>query len=322
MLPQELLKKVRQIELTTQKRVGDLLSGQYKSHFKGQGVQFSEHRLYMPGDDVRHIDWKVSARAREPVIKKFEEERERSVFLVIDVSASQSFGSTQKLKAEVTAELAGFLACVASRSGDQVGALLFGAEVEKMIPLKRGQQHVLRIIRDVLEASSQSPGSNLAGALEKMQRMMKHRGILFILSDFLIPESTQKSPHSSLQGGASPSYQSHLKRLAHYHDVVALQIVDQQEKQVPDLGQLLWVNPETGEEQWINSSRRGFQEELSGFWEQTHGDLRKLAQLHPFDLLELSLQEDYIARLMQYFRARGRKPGRRVVASSKSDGSP
>src|SRR4051812_26357576 len=156
MLPEELIRRVRQIEITTRKVVNEVLSGQYKSQFKGQGVQFSEHRLYVPGDDVRHIDWKVSARTRDPLVKKFEEEREITVFLIVDISQSKEFGSSRKLKSEIAAEIAGMLAFAAIQSGDRVGALLFAGEVEHVIPVKKGRQHVLRVIRDILHFQPRS----------------------------------------------------------------------------------------------------------------------------------------------------------------------
>src|SRR3954454_1884890 len=161
MLPDEILKKVRLIEITTRKMVDDVMSGSYRSSFKGQGVQFSDHRVYQPGDDVRHIDWKVSARSREPLIKKYEEERELTVFLVVDVSGSEGFGSSSKLKSEMAAEIAGMLAYAAIHTGDKVGVLLFGGEVEKIIPPKKGKQHILRVIRDILTFRAKTKGTDL-----------------------------------------------------------------------------------------------------------------------------------------------------------------
>src|SRR5579872_5223628 len=154
------------------------MSGAYRSHFKGHGVQFSEHRLYVPGDDIRHIDWKVSARTRDPLIKKFEEERELTVLLVVDVSGSGAFGSDAKLKSEVAAEIGGMLAYAAIHTGDKVGVLLFAGEVECIIPPKKGRQHILRIIRDILgfTPKSREKGTNLKGALEAAGRVMKHSG--------------------------------------------------------------------------------------------------------------------------------------------------
>src|SRR3954467_6012417 len=165
MLPDELIRKVRRIEITTRKMVDDVMSGSYRSSFKGQGVQFSEHRVYLPGDDIRHIDWKVSARSREPLIKKYEEERELTVFLVVDVSGSENFGSFKKLKSEMAAEIAGMLAYAAIHTGDKVGVLLFAGQVEKIIPPKKGKQHILRVIRDILTFRSKTRGTDLKGAL-------------------------------------------------------------------------------------------------------------------------------------------------------------
>jgi uncharacterized protein (DUF58 family) len=185
MLPEELLHKVRHIEITTRKMVDDLMSGGFKSSFKGHGVQFAEHRLYVPGDDVRHIDWKVSARSRDPLIKKYEEERELTIFLIVDVSASKNFGTTRKLKSELAAEIGGMLAYATARAGDKVGMLMFAGGIEKIVPPKRGRQHNLRIIRDILSYKPMTKGTDLKGALESAHRMMKHSGVVLIKSDFV-----------------------------------------------------------------------------------------------------------------------------------------
>src|SRR6478672_9943959 len=185
MLSEELRKKVRLIEIQNRKVIDNVLTGQYRSHFKVHGVQFSEHRLYVPGDDIRHINWNVSARTRDPLVKKFEEERELSVFLVVDLSKSESFSSSTKLKSEVAAEIAGMLAYAASHTGDKVGVMLFAGEVEKIIRPKKGRQHILRIIRDMLAYRSTTKGTDLAGALDGAGRIMKHAGVVFVLSDFL-----------------------------------------------------------------------------------------------------------------------------------------
>ena len=212
MLPEDLLRRVRQIEITTRKMVDDVMSGSYRSTFKGHGVQFSEHRLYVPGDDVRHIDWKVSARSRDPLIKKYEEERELTVLLVVDVSGSEAFSSARKLKSEVAAEIAGMLAYAASHTGDKVGVMLFAGEVEKIIRPKKGRQHILRIIRDMLAYRPTTRGTDLAGALDGAGRMMKHAGVVFVLSDFL-----------------AEGYELPLKRLARRHDVIAVNVGDERE---------------------------------------------------------------------------------------------
>ena len=213
MLPEEILRKVKLIEISTRKVVDDVLTGQYRSHFKGQGVQFSEHRLYVPGDDVRHINWKVSARTKDPLIKKYDEERELTVFIVVDVSGSQTFGSSEKLKSQIAAELGGMLAYAATHTGDRVGVLIFAGEVERIIPPKKGRQHILRVIRDLLTHQSTSRGTDLAGALEATGRIMKHSGVVFVISDFI-----------------AENYDIPLKRLARKHDVVAIRVEDEKER--------------------------------------------------------------------------------------------
>ena len=230
LLPEELLRKVRRIEITTRKMVDDVMSGQYRSQFKGQGMQFSEHRLYVAGDDIRHIDWKVSARTRDPMIKKYEEERELTVFLVVDVSGSKNFGSIEKLKSEAAAEIAGMLAYAAMHTGDKVGALLFGGEVEMIIPPKKGKQHILAHhprYSDVIRQKRK--GTDLKGALEAAGRIMKHSGVVFVISDFI-----------------AQGYETALRRLARRHDVMAISVADPRERDVPAVGQLLLVDPETG----------------------------------------------------------------------------
>ena len=229
MLPDELIKKVRLIEITTRKMVDDVMSGSYRSSFKGQGVQFSEHRVYQPGDDVRHIDWKVSARSREPLLKKYEEERELTVFLVVDVSGSESFGSDRKLKSQIAAEIAGMLAYAAVHTGDKVGVLLFGGRVEKIIPPKKGKQHILRVIRDILTYQHRTRGTDLKGALDAAGRIMKHSGVVFVISDFM-----------------AENYDISLKRLARRHDVVAVSIARRARARSAGGGQPAALGPRDG----------------------------------------------------------------------------
>ena len=290
MLSKELLQKVRQIELSTRKAVDDVLSGQYRSHFKGQGVQFSEHRVYVPGDDVRHIDWKVSARTRDPLIKKFDEERELNVFLVIDVSQSEGFGSKSRLKSEVIAELGGMLSYAATHTGDRVGALFFAGEVEKIVPPKKGRQHVLRLIRDLLTFSPQSRGTHLIQALEATDRIMKHRGIVFILSDFL-----------------AEGYESALRKLARRHDVVALTVNDEREFDLPEIGYLLIKDPETGLERWVDSSSFHFQKWFKEEVHQKKSMRDQIFKSNQIEALNIQTQEDYADAVVRFFRARSKR---------------
>ncbi len=290
MLSDELLRKVRLIEVTTRKVVDNVLSGQYRSHFKGQGVQFSEHRLYVPGDDVRHINWKVSARTREPLVKKFEEERELTVFLVVDVSGSESFGTTQKLKSELAAEVGGMLAYAASHTGDRVGVLVFAGKTEVIIPPKKGRPHVLRIISELLTYRAKTAGTDLAGALKAADRMMKHSGVIFVLSDFIAEE-----------------YEVPLKKLARKHDVVAISIADQREKQMPEIGSMVFFDPETQKECWVDTSSYAFKKWFKEYQIQRETQTQAIFKRVKMETLKISTQEDYGEAIVRFFRARARR---------------
>lgn len=316
MLSPELLQKVHLIEIASRKVVDDVLTGQYKSHFKGQGVQFSEHRQYVPGDDIRHINWNATARAKEPLVKKFDEERELTVFLVVDVSGSAGFGSSKKLKLEVAAEVAGMLACAAIRTGDKIGALFFSGKVEKILPPKKGKQQVLRIIRELLNYSDQSGkdpyyngsmpgpgtptggvqdqgelgGTDLAGALEAAGHIMKHKGIVFVLSDLL-----------------APSFAVPLRRMARRHDLVTLSIEDEREHTVPDVGEILFVNPETGEEAWVNTSSYRFRTWFEDLIKKTDEEHQEIFRKNQVERLRIFTKDDYAEAVVRFFRARGRK---------------
>jgi uncharacterized protein (DUF58 family) len=290
MLPEELLRKVQLIEITSRKVVDDVLSGQYKSHFKGHGVQFSEHRLYVPGDDVRHIDWKASARSRDPLIKKYDEERELSVFLAVDLSGSETFGSFHKLKSEVAAEIAGMLAHAATHTGDKVGVLIFAGKVEKIIPPKKGRQHILRVIRELLTYQAQSPGTDLAGALESTGRIMKHSGVVFLLSDFMAKD-----------------YEIPLKRLARRHDVVAVTLTDERETAIPELGQILLLDPETGEERLVDTASYGFKNWLKEHQREFEAEVQTNFRGSRVENLRILTKEDYGEAVVRFFRARARR---------------
>ncbi len=290
MISDELLKKVKWIEITTRKVVDGVLSGQYRSHFKGQGVQFSEHRLYVPGDDVRHINWNVSARTREPLIKKFEEERQLTVFLVVDGSGSTCFGSSTRLKSEISAEIGGMIASAASYTGDRIGALIFGDEVEKIIPPKKGRQHVLRVVRDLLTFQTKTRGTGLSKALDATGRVMKHGGVVFVISDFL-----------------AQGYERSLKRLARRHDVVAIRIVDEREKGIPELGQILFEDPETGEERLVNTSSYGFQKWFKEYQNEIEKNQKSALQGGQVELLNILTKDDYGEAVVRFFRARSRR---------------
>lgn len=289
MLSEEILRKVRFIELSTRKMVDDVMTGQYRSQFKGQGMQFSEHRQYVAGDDIRHIDWKVTARTRDPMIKKFEEERELTVLLVVDISASETFGST-KLKSLVATEIAGMLSYAAMHSGDKVGLLLFGGEVEVILPPKKGKQHGLRIIREVLMHQPRTKGTDLKGALESAGRIMKHSGIIFVISDFI-----------------AEGYETTLRRLARRHDVIGISIADTREFEMPDVGSILLVDPETGQESFVDTSSYAFKKWHKDYLSQHEARTQNALKGGKVDLLKIRSQEDYGEAVVRFFQKRARR---------------
>ncbi len=291
MLSEEVLKKVRLIELSTRKVVDSLMSGQYRSNFKGHGVQFSEHRVYVAGDDVRHIDWKVSARSKEPLIKKYEEERELTVFLVVDVSGSQGFGSSKALKSQVAAQIGGMLAYAAIHTGDRVGMLLFAGQVEKIVPPKKGKSHILRIIREILAFEPKTKTTDLSGALEAAGNIMKHSGIVFVISDFLSDQDFEKP----------------LKRLARRHDVIALRIGDRRELEVPEVGHVIFVDPETGQEKVVDTTSYGFQKWLEQRRVVVENQFQGRLRSGGAELLEVLTQDDYLQAVVKFFRSRSRR---------------
>jgi len=290
MLPEELIQKVKKIEIKTRKMVNDVLTGEYRSQFKGQGIQFSEHRVYSPGDDVRHIDWKASARSKEPLLKQFIEEREVSVLLVVDVSGSSFFGSSEKLKSEVIAEIAGMLAYAATHTGDKVGAILFAGGIEKMIPLKKGRHHVLRIIRDLLEFRPKTKGTHLSEALDSAGRLLKHSSVVFVLSDFVADD-----------------FDVPIKRLSRKHDVIAIKIVDQKEESATGHGLFLVVDPETNEKFYLNTDSYDFKNWMKSFKDDYQKTSYKTLKESKVELLEIKTQEDYGEAVVRYFHKRNKK---------------
>src|SRR5256885_14503859 len=229
MIPREILKKIRQIEIRTTRLRSEPLAGQYRSVFKGQGMNFDEVREYQPGDDVRSIDWNVTARMNHPFVKKYVEERELTVILMVDLSGSGLFGSVSQSKRELAAEIASVLAFSAIRNNDKVGLLLCTDEVEKFIPPRKGRGHVLRVIREVLFFEPKRRGTGLVNALEFMGRVLPHKAIAVVVSDFLTAEST----------GALPKpIQTSLRIANRRHDVVAVQITDRYERELPALGRV------------------------------------------------------------------------------------
>lgn len=293
MLSEDLLRKVHLIEINTRKVVDDVMSGQYRSHFKGHGVQFSEHRLYVAGDDVRHIDWKVSARTRDLLVKKFEEERQLNVFLVVDTSGSKHFGTHEKFKSEIAAEIGCMLAYAATHTGDRVGVLLFAGKVEKIIQPKKGRQHILRIIKDLLTFEPTTQGTDLSAALEATGRIMKHSGVIFVISDFM-----------------TEGYDIPLKKLARKHDVVAVTISDDREKNIPSVGQVLFLDPETQTERYVDTSSYSFKKWFEDYQAGFETDIQTVFKSSRVETLKIVTKEDYGDAVVQFFRARARRKKR------------
>ncbi|MGA1237670.1 MAG: DUF58 domain-containing protein [Limisphaerales bacterium] len=291
MIPRELLRKIRQIEIRTNRLVTETLSGQYHSVFKGQGMNFDEVREYQPGDDVRAIDWNVTARMNHPFVKKFVEERELTVMLLVDLSGSGLFGSVDQSKRELAAEVASVLAFSAIRNNDKVGLILFTDRVEKFIPPRKGRRHVLRVIREILFFEPEGRGTDLGHALDFLLRVAVRRTVSVVLSDFI---------GQPLGGGR-------LRQAARRHDLVAVQIADRHEMELPDLGRLVLEDAETGEMLEINTgdvrSRRRFVERR----EREQAEFLKALRSASIDAIQLRTDQPYAAVLGRFFEMRERR---------------
>ncbi|MGE4232219.1 MAG: DUF58 domain-containing protein [Bacteriovoracia bacterium] len=293
MTPEEILKKVRKIEISTRRTVESVLSGQYHTRFKGQGMQFSDFREYYAGDDIRHIDWKVTARTQSAHIKKFEEERDLTIYLLVDISRSGMFGSENKTKAEVLIETCALLTFAAIQNNDRVGLILFSDQIEKHIPPKKGRTHAMRLVTEILTYQPKSKGTNIGKALDYYADVNKHPAVVFVASDFY-----------------DQDYEKSLKRVARKHDVIALRVVDPREKQIPAIGLLEMQDLETGEPFWINTSSYQFQSQFKKNAEQFEATLHTTFLQAGVDKLEVSTNEDYFAKVALHFTKRRRRPRR------------
>jgi uncharacterized protein (DUF58 family) len=308
MIPREILKKIRQIEIRTNRVVTETLAGQYHSVFKGQGMNFDEVREYQPGDDVRAIDWNVTARMNHPFIKKFVEERELTLMLVVDVSGSGLFGSRAQSKRELAAEIASVLAFSAIRNNDKVGLLLFSDEVEKFIPPRKGRSHVLRVIREVLFFEPKRRGTNLVQALEFMGRVLPHRAIAVVISDFITPpQRAAVSPAARPQNPLPPEIQTALRIANRKHDVVAVQITDRYELELPALGRLILEDAETGEIVEINTGHASSRDAFALRQEKQRNDLARQFRSSGVDAIQLRTDEPYSAALGKFFENREKR---------------
>jgi len=298
MIPREILKKIRQIEIRTNRLVTETLAGQYHSVFKGQGMNFDEVREYQPGDDVRSIDWNVTARMNHPFIKKFVEERELTLMLLVDVSGSGLFGSRDQSKRELAAEIASVLAFSAIRNNDKVGLLLFTDEAEKFIPPRKGRGHVLRVIREVLFFEPKRRGTDLVHALEFMGRVLPHKAIAVVISDFLMPEGSGTLP---------PPVQTALRMANRRHDVVAVQITDRYELELPALGRLMLEDAETGETVELNTGYASSRDAFALRQQRQNEDLARQFRSSGIDTIQLRTDETYSAALGKFFENREKR---------------
>ena len=294
-IPHEILRQVRQIELRTNRIVSDSLSGHYHSVFKGRGMDFDEVREYVPGDEVRAIDWTVTARAGRPFIKKFTEERELTLLLVVDVSASGNFGSGSRAKREVAAELASVLALSAIRNNDKVGLVLFSDRVELYIPPRKGRRHVLRVVREILFFKPAHRGTDLAQALRFTSRMLPRRAVVFLVSDFQGADLDvqQQSPTRSA-----------LRQVARRHDLVAACMRDPREQTLPDAGRVVLQDAETGEVVEVNTGSRRVRERFAAAARERQDNLRRLFNAEAIDSLMLSTAEPWLKALVGFFEGR------------------
>ena len=284
----ELLKKVRKIEIKTRRLSDHIFGGEYHSTFKGRGMTFSEVRQYQYGDDVRNIDWNVTARTNEPHIKVFEEERELTMMLMVDISGSELFGTEEQFKNEVITEIAATLAFSATQNNDKIGLILFSDNVELYIPPKKGKSHVLRIIRELIEFHPKSKNTNLAEALKFLSSVMKKKAIVFVLSDFIADD-----------------YDHTLKIAARKHDVTGIRVYDKHEEIIPNLGMVQMLDEETGELMLVNTSSKKVRMNYGKFYHEKVNYYKDSFTKSGAGVIDCRVDESYVKKLLGYFKRRG-----------------
>ncbi len=285
----ELLKKVRKIEIKTRGLSQNIFAGEYHTAFKGRGMTFAEVREYQYGDDVRDIDWNVTARHNHPYVKVYEEERELTVMLVVDVSGSRLFGAVGEEKREMIAEVAATIAFSAIQNNDKIGVLFFSDKIEKFIPPKKGRKHILFIIRELLDFTPENRGTDIAQALRYMTDALKKRCTTFLISDFIAPAD----------------YRTALSVAANKHDVIGIQVYDKRDAQIPDVGLMRVQDLETGAERWIDTSSASVRKTLGKWWYDRQQEMTEILRKCGVDLASIATDEDYVRALMGLFRMRG-----------------
>lgn len=287
----ELLKKVRKIEIKTKGLSHQIFAGEYHSAFKGRGMAFSEVREYQYGDDVRNMDWNVTARLRSPYIKVYEEERELTVMLLVDVSSSSIFGTTQRTKRELVAEIAAVLSFSASINNDKVGALFFSSKVEKFIPPKKGRTHLLRILSELLEFKPVNSGTNISEALRFLSNAIKKKCTAFLLSDLL-----------DVDADGNPNYEEALKIAVNRHELSAINVYDPREREIPNIGYVRVRDSESGATDWIDTSSRAVRNAYSTWSRKAVEGAKNLFNRYRVDSISISTNDDYVKSLITFFK--------------------
>jgi uncharacterized protein (DUF58 family) len=289
-IPKEILKKVRRIEISTRGLVNDVFSGEYHSVFKGRGMEFSEVREYQIGDDIRTIDWNVTARYGHPFVKIFEEERELTVMLMVDASSSGEFGTFEQMKGEIAIEICALLAFSAIKNNDKVGLIIFTDKVEKFIAPRKGKSHVLRVLRELLYFKPEDKKTNIGMALEYLSRVIRRRSVVFLVSDFM-----------------SKDYDQAMRIANKRHDMVAIHMVDPRELELPDIGYIEFEDAETGEEILLNTSDRQVRQLFASETSDSMTQREKLFKSMNVDSIDIRTDQSYIEPLIKFFKIRARR---------------
>ena len=288
----DILKRVRKIEIKTRGLSNEIFAGKYHTAFKGRGMSFAEVREYRIGDDVRDIDWNVTARTRKPHIKVYEEERELTMMLMVDVSGSRMFGTTDALKKNIITELAAVLAFSASQTGDKVGCIFFSDKVEKFIPPKKGRSHILTIIRELVGFVPESNGTAISEAVRYLTGVNKKRCTAFLLSDFLNSKRDDEALNDALKIATSR------------HDIIALKVTDPREREMPDVGIVELQDAETARKVWVDTSSRAVRDHYAASWAEREAKTRDLLLHNRIDIADISTDSDYVAELIKLFKQR------------------
>ena len=286
----ELIKKVRKIEIRTRRLSNQIFSGEYHSSFKGRGMAFSEVREYEAGDDIRSIDWNVTARLNHPFVKIFQEERELTAMLIVDISGSESFGTKTQFKKDLITELCAVIAFAAMQNNDKIGLILFSDKIEKFIPPKKGKFHVLRIIRELLEFKPENTKTDLTQSLKYFTNVIKKKSIAFVISDFL-----------------ATNYLDALKITGKKHDTIAVQIYDEREKEIPNLGLIKIIDSETNELNWVDTSNEKVRNNYAKWWNNHQKYLNEAFIKSNVDVIKIRTDESYVVPLMNFFKKRGKR---------------